>query len=50
VDDRLALGQLLLDLGKPDEAREQAAAALRLSPGHVGARVLQGKASEAGGG
>jgi tetratricopeptide (TPR) repeat protein len=50
VDDRLALGQLLLDLGKRDEAREQATAVLRLSPGHAGARVLQGKASEVGGG
>lgn len=48
VDDRLALGRMLLDLGRRDEALEQATAALRLVPGHLGARVLQQEASGTG--
>jgi len=46
-DDRLALGRLLLESKLPAEALEQAAAILRLVPGHVGARVLQQEASDA---
>jgi len=47
ADDRLALGRLLLELLRPEEALAQAAAILRLVPGHVGARVLQQEASDA---
>lgn len=50
VDDRLLLGRLLLERGDREGAQAQAAAALRLVPGHVGARMLQQQASGAGGG
>lgn len=49
VQDRLLLGQALLAEGRREEAREQAAAILRLEPGHVGARVLQQEAADAAG-
>lgn len=49
-DDRLELGRLLLALGRREEAREQAAAILRLVPTHPGGRVLQGEAAEGDGG
>jgi tetratricopeptide (TPR) repeat protein len=49
VDDRMALGDLLLDMGRPDEALEQAVGALRLAPDHAGARILKARAMEAGG-
>jgi tetratricopeptide (TPR) repeat protein len=50
LEDILALGQLELDLGRPEEALVQALAALRLSPDHAGARMLKQRASEAGAG
>jgi tetratricopeptide (TPR) repeat protein len=46
-NDRLELGRLLLDLGRPEEALEQASAILRLVPEHVGGRVLQQEAADA---
>jgi tetratricopeptide (TPR) repeat protein len=49
-DDRLALGRLLLALGRREDALEQAAAILRLVPTHIGGRVLQREASEGEGG
>ena len=36
-----------LEQKRPEEALEQASAALRLVPGHLGARVLQQRAQEA---
>jgi len=47
VEARLALGDLLLELRQPEEALEQALAALALDPDSVGAQALKSRAQEA---
>jgi tetratricopeptide (TPR) repeat protein len=49
LEDRLRLGALLLDLGRPEDALEQAFAALRLAPDDAEAILLRDRAREAGG-
>jgi tetratricopeptide (TPR) repeat protein len=49
LKDRLRLGELLLELGKPEDALEQALAALRLAPDDAEAILLRARAREAGG-
>jgi tetratricopeptide (TPR) repeat protein len=49
LKDRLRLGDLLLELGKPEDALEQALAALRLAPDDAEAILLRARAREAGG-
>ncbi len=50
VEARLALGNLYLELEKPDDALEQAQAALRLAPDSLPAKALKDRARAAGGG
>jgi tetratricopeptide (TPR) repeat protein len=49
VEDRLALGRLLLERGEAVEALAEALAALRLAPKNVSALMLKRQAMEAGG-
>ena len=46
LDDRISLGQVLLDDGDTDGALEQAFAALRIDPENVAARMLKQQATE----
>jgi tetratricopeptide (TPR) repeat protein len=48
VDARLALGELLLELGSPEEALEQALAALALDPESGAAKILKARAQGGG--
>jgi tetratricopeptide (TPR) repeat protein len=48
VDARLELGAIYLELGRPDDAYEQASAALALDPASAAAKALRAKAVEAG--
>ena len=48
VDVRLALGELLLELGSPEEALEQALAALALDPDSNAAKILKARAQGGG--
>lgn len=48
VDVRLTLGELLLDMGQPDEAYEQALGALAVDPDSLPAKALKARASGAG--
>ena len=48
VDARLALGNLYLELGKAEDAYEQAMAALAVDPTSAGAQTLKVRAVEAG--
>ena len=49
IGDRLALGNMLLEMGQASEALAEAVAILRLSPNHVAALMLKKQALEAGG-
>ena len=46
VDAYVAYGRLLLEMGRPEEALEQALAALRIDPASAAAKVLKGQAQE----
>jgi tetratricopeptide (TPR) repeat protein len=48
LDARLALGDLLLELGSPEEALEQALAALALDPESSAAKILKARAQGGG--
>ncbi len=47
IDDRLKLGNMLLDLDRAEDALEQAFAILRLDPTHAGGLMLKQRAMEA---